>query len=490
MNFDEFLLKIAKSKLLNPKYISTLIAVFGEKGHGKSIEKCCEEFLKDSNGNVQPRQTTDSYLKQIYEFFWQKHPELSPVDGNRKRKVLTDYLVELYEKQENKEENSDRPQPSSNLENISTATVNDNLPKPSDQEELEIDSFISSWISEKSYNKFIARDFDLKKLIEYTEDDINSKILSIWGMGGLGKTATCHRLVSLLHQQKRFKKIVWINAKRKQFQTSEGKSEQMRESRLDIQDAILDIGKELNLDAWFVQDTDRLQHEITNLFMQESHLLVVDGLEDTESPKLLISNLRKILGKSSLFLTSRKQISLENGFEYRLSELDHQSSYTFIQQMISEKCADDQAIGQQISQNIEKVIAATHGMPLAMKLLVSQSKFLGLERVLERLNSVADEEDFYSYLYWEVYQELCRENQIDVLKILIFLSTQSSLSTPQSWLYDFDNMSKIQIDKAIRVMYQLSLIEVSKHDKEDRQINLHSFTAQYFRETLKEKLSQ
>jgi hypothetical protein len=193
--------------------------------------------------------------------------------------------------------------------------------------------------------------------------------------------------------------------------------------------------------------------------MQESHLLIVDGLEDAESPKLLISHLRRVLGKSSLFLTSRKQISLESGFEYRLSELDRQASYTFIQQMILEKCADDQAIGQQISQNIEKVITATHGMPLAMKLLVSQAKFLGLERVLERLNSVTDEEDFYSYLYWEVYQELCKGNQIEVLKMLIFLSNQSSLSTPQSWLYDFDDMNKKEIDDAIKIMYRLQPVD-------------------------------
>jgi hypothetical protein len=73
--------------------------------------------------------------------------------------------------------------------------------------------------------------------------------------------------------------------------------------------------------------------------------------------------------------------------------------------------------------------------------------------------------------------------------MLIFLSNQSSLSTPQSWLYDFDDMNKKEIDDAIKIMYRLSLIEVSKYDKEDRQINLHSFTAQYFRETLKTKLS-
>ena len=62
MDFNEFLLKIAKSKLLNPRYILTFIAVFGKEGQGKSIQKCGEEFLND-----QPRQTTDSYLKEIYK---------------------------------------------------------------------------------------------------------------------------------------------------------------------------------------------------------------------------------------------------------------------------------------------------------------------------------------------------------------------------------------------------------------------------------------
>ena len=89
MSFDEFLIEIARLKLLNPKYIPTFIAIFGQEGRGKSIEKCCEEFLKDINGNAQPKQTTDSYLKEIYKFFWEKYPELIPVCGKGQRKVLT-----------------------------------------------------------------------------------------------------------------------------------------------------------------------------------------------------------------------------------------------------------------------------------------------------------------------------------------------------------------------------------------------------------------
>ncbi|MBD2149318.1 ATP-binding protein [Pseudanabaena sp. FACHB-1277] len=178
MNLNEFILKIAKSKLLNPKYIPTLIAVFGEEGRGKSIEKCCEEFLKDSNGNVQPRQTTDSYLKQIYEFFWQKHPELSPVDGNRKRKVLTDYLVELYEKQENKDGNSDRP---------STPTNPQNIPNPES-------------IPELTTLEFIGRDRDLTNLANLSRQ---AKIVLIKAGAGVGKSTLAREFL-----QTYFKKVI------------------------------------------------------------------------------------------------------------------------------------------------------------------------------------------------------------------------------------------------------------------------------------------
>ena len=115
MDFNEFLLKIAKSKLLNPRYILTFIAVFGKEGQGKSIQKCGEEFLND-----QPRQTTDSYLKEIYRFFWENYPELKAINGKGQRKVLTDHFVSLYKDREDTNDNIDRPHPPTNPQNIPT----------------------------------------------------------------------------------------------------------------------------------------------------------------------------------------------------------------------------------------------------------------------------------------------------------------------------------------------------------------------------------
>ncbi len=160
MNLDEFLLETAKSILLNPKYIPTFLAVFGEEGRGKSIEKCREEFLKDVNDEPQPRQTTDNYLKEIYVLFREKYPKLSPIEGKGQRKVLTDHLLELYKEWVDKYEKSDRLSTPNNNENITPNTTSTSL-------------------------DFIGRNCDIKKLAELNQ---KHKLVLLKAAAGIGKS--------------------------------------------------------------------------------------------------------------------------------------------------------------------------------------------------------------------------------------------------------------------------------------------------------------
>ncbi len=173
MDFNEFLLETAKSKLLNPKYIPTLIAVFGKEGHGKSIAKCSEVFLND-----QPRQTTDSYLKEIYKFFWENYPELEAINGKGQRKILTDHFVKLYKNRGNTNDNTHRPQPLTNPQNIPTPES----------------------IPELTTLEFIGRDRDLTNLANLSRQ---AKIVLIKAGAGVGKSTLAREFL-----QTQFKKVI------------------------------------------------------------------------------------------------------------------------------------------------------------------------------------------------------------------------------------------------------------------------------------------
>ena len=175
MDLNEFLLKTAKSKLLNPKYIPTLIAVFGEEGRGKSIPKCCEEFLND-----QPRQTTDSYLKEIYKFFWENYPELEAINGKGQRKILTDHFVKLYKDRKDPNDTSDHPHPPTNPQIVPTPDR----------------------ISESTPLEFIGRDRDLTNLANLRKQ---YKIVLIKAGAGVGKSTLAREFL-----QTHFKKVIRI----------------------------------------------------------------------------------------------------------------------------------------------------------------------------------------------------------------------------------------------------------------------------------------
>jgi len=181
MDFDEFLLATANSKLLNSKYIPTLMAVFRKENHGKSILKCHEKFLTN-----QSSKTTENYLKEIYEFFLTKYPDLSFVEGKGQRKVLTDYFIKLYEKQENKDDKSDRLSHPTNLENIETT---DCFKISTNQIEYKV--LCQAWTVYEE-NIWVGRTEEYQKLSQKILS--NCRIAIILGITGIGKTALAEKI--------------------------------------------------------------------------------------------------------------------------------------------------------------------------------------------------------------------------------------------------------------------------------------------------------
>lgn len=356
------------------------------------------------------------------------------------------------------------------------------------------DNEIETWQKERFYGQFIGRSQELQELLKYLESEEKNKVLGIVGIvgiGGLGKSALCHQLVSRAYEAKLFPKIVWVRAKVYQYQTDTlGQSQSLRDSRLTLEDALKDIGQELKLASWIIQDTKRCQSEIHKIFNTTPHLIVIDGLEDAESPKEIATELRRFLGKSCLILTSRKSTNTDI-LEYKLNKLNREVSREFLKVIAQEKYANSQnPLLQATEAEMEAILKVTDGMPLAMKLLVSLLGTLELDRIIERLESVSEEQDLYNYLFEDSWRELQRQNAIKAQLLLISLSSRSK-PIPIKFLYSgfVKNLSKQDVDDSLQKLIKLSLVDISPGLR-DKQVSLHSFTARYFWETLKSQYQQ
>lgn len=300
--------------------------------------------------------------------------------------------------------------------------VDSSFLKESEFAQADKADFSSILDREKYYNKFIGRQSELEEIYQYLESKEPHKIVSIVGIGGLGKTALTHQIALRTYQAKLFNKIIWIRAKIYQYQTeSLGTRKSLRESRLTIEDALKEMGNQLKLAPYLFENKDILKEEISKVLHTIPHLLIIDGLEDTVSPSKLAGEFRNCLGKSCLLLTSR-QLTNNEIKVYKLSKFDRTTSEEFIKTIAEEKYFYSQnPIKKASKEQIDSILKITDGMALAMKLLVSQAKILPLDRIIQRLKNISEEQNLYNYLFEDSWLQLQQEKAINTQKLLVYL---------------------------------------------------------------------
>jgi len=518
MDFDEFLLKTANSKLLNPKYIPTLIAVFGKKSHGKSIEKCCEEFLKDVKENVQPRQTTGSYLKEIYKFFWEKYPELPPVSGKGQRKVLTDYFVKLYEKREDIDDKIDRSQSLTKDENIeeteqamtqedkSLLNTSYSIPKrnydalrQSPRQNLLDPKLVDHEFIECE-KEFIGREKELSNIIELLHPDRN-RIIAIYGIGGVGKTAlameAAYRCLEAREiREKRlnpeninyqipsnmpeFDVFIFISAKRQNF--IDGKITESQAFARTLQEIHRDLFKFFEIPFSLCSREEQL-NTIKNQLEKQRSLLIIDNLEDLERPDLsqLIKFINELPPSTWTILTSRQDIGF---LSISLESLEKNDAILLMEQQVKCKKTDTDILTTKEKNQIYQV---TGGVPLCI------IHFIHCLSNGERFNDVINK---YQNIDREIIGKFLFEDEIKKLRkeefayrILLSISLFALAPTGDSLIYvaDLDKEDNALIEKSFEQLFDLSFVSKQARKFGDSSVGCYkviSLTAVYVKQEL------
>ena len=323
--------------------------------------------------------------------------------------------------------------------------------------------------------------FGVDTFIEKVKDDLFASqagwIISLFGEGGLGKTALAYEIVARYAAAAGFTRVAWVSAKTIQL-LPDGALLRNSSAELHWINLVkkladqLDIGLGDNSSGW-IHD---FQHGIRSLPADERCLLIVDNLETVDDVTEAIQYLggNQVIKPHKIIVTTRYALLGKAQYlvERHATGLDIEPALHFIRSLGNED------IVQASDDELKSIVDVTEGNPLLIKLFVTRflTTHLPLALVLAELQAVNKRigKNIIDYLYAEsltVLEEKCGEDAAH--KIMnAFCPLSAGESIDYQALHAYSGIEDEEMFRtALQVACDLALIRTSRLNS---QYSIHS----------------
>jgi hypothetical protein len=313
-------------------------------------------------------------------------------------------------------------------------------------------------------------------------------IISIEGIGGIGKTALAGAVVRALARSLHFADFGWISAQPAILDIG-GSVRAVAQPALSASALIEGLAQQLLPDVIGAIRTsaDQVLYILNSRLKRDPYLIVIDNLETLADLEALIPTLRALANPSKFLLTSRRRLIDEPDiYLHCVPELHEAEALHLIRaaahlhRLEEILCLSDEAL--------RPVYRAVGGNPLALLLVIGQVHVRPLASVLADLHAARGlpVENLYTYIYrwaWDSLGEFDR-------RVLLAMPMVSAAGETEDYIADVCALPQAEVTAALARLIKLSLVYCSyanvqpgdQPGDQSRRYLIHSLTRTFLHE--------
>lgn len=311
---------------------------------------------------------------------------------------------------------------------------------------------------ENNYKKYIDTAI-VKKLVKFLKENTSSVFSTVWGHGGVGKTASIQRVCEVLlsEEKKYFDYITFVSAKDRKFNYHTGSIERIT-SNVDSYDSVI---RYINNIA-FSKDTSDPNDIIK---FQGKILIIIDDYETFppgEKDNLLNFIKSLDIRHHKVVITTRSASNI-TGEEIEVKELSPLESLNFFDSVLENELSIDPSLyknGKKINELAEAIHYLTNGRPL----FIFQSAIIygesgSIKTMFE--SNINTTKNAIEFLYGRI-KEYLSPSALKIFGAMGLLTSDNDLSNLLSKLQYILNMEKddYSFEKAVEELVKLKVITI------------------------------
>lgn len=311
---------------------------------------------------------------------------------------------------------------------------------------------------ENNYKKYIESAI-VKKVVKFLKTNQSTVFATLWGHGGVGKTAAIQRVCETLlsSSEKYYDYIIFMSAKDRKYNYFTGEIESLSNNIDTFESAIRFINKIV---------FEKSSFDIESIINFDGKMLIIfDDYEtfSTEDKKSLIDFIKDLnILNHKVVITTRSASSI-TGEEIEVEELSSKESLEFFDSVLLNELELDNSIylnSKKVDEFEEKLYKLTNGRPL----FIYQSALIygetnSLTKMLE--SNINESENAIDFLYGRIIEYLSK-NAVKMFGAISLLTSINDLTNLISKLKYILNLEKNEdlFRESLEELAKLKIIKI------------------------------